>query len=98
MILTGKALEDFLKTQGVDEDTFIEFNFPREVESLIIEWFDSVGIVLEISTLYYDGWNFVATMSLPNGERLIPNIIEESRQEATRQAIIKANEIYNSKF
>lgn len=95
MILTGKAKEDFLKYvygQGL-EDLLIR---DISLNALIIDWLDSIGYVIEISTLYYYGWSFIATMRKPNGERVIPNIIENTRQEATKQAIIKANEIYNN--
>lgn len=71
--------------------------------TLIIEWFDSVGIYIELKRfchgLKFRFWNYV--ISNPNGAHL-NNFLEveienDSRQEVTLQAIKKANEIYNEK-
>lgn len=94
MILTGKAKEDFSYKYNMSN-----FNEYSEVlqNALIIEFFDSVGICIEIDVsrfndkygfdcgFYYDNFNdYIAIDGFFN-----------SRQEATEQAIIKANDIYN---
>lgn len=91
MLLTGKAKEDF-------ENTYSPISRSKIYEhALIIEWLDSVGYVVEISPMYWGGWNFAATICLSSGDRVIPNIIESTRQEATKQVIIKANQMYNER-
>lgn len=104
MKLTGKALEDFLKVFGVDdEDKQISLQYfynKTEVEqnALIVDWFDSVGIYISINYV-----NFVNELTSAKGfEAMVTNKHlttrfreVEIRNEATRRAIIKANELYN---
>lgn len=104
MILTRKAKEDFTDWCYSDIDRIVmsvpELSYHKNKivqYALIIEWLDSIGYVIEISTMYYDGWHFTPTLSLPNGDNIIPNMMKESRQEATLQVIIRANEIYNKR-
>jgi len=106
MILTGKALKDFenwlrethykyyLSAYGVNPDTC---NY-----ALIIEWLDSIGVYIEVGVwhreknIMYFGWDisdFEGYLRISHDRLKVNN-----RQEATRQAIIKAREIYNSKF
>lgn len=102
MILTGKAKEEFLISNEIDEFIFCIQDKSHQYSD-IIEWFDSVGIYITIegvfdrmlgynrgfeAHIYQDGKQSV---SLFNNDDVF-----ESRQEATKQAIIKANEIYNS--
>ena len=103
MMLTGKSKITFLKwlkirvNSTLHEIDNIEFWFNLQDESfkitLIIEWFDSVGIYVNAELDYLhivwfptinNDWNFE--------EREFKN-----RQEAIKEAIKKANEIYNSK-
>ena len=111
MILTGKAKEDFEKwlnkemyylgrNNFEDRDNNIEDLSDNFQNALIIEWFDSVGIFVSIN--YVDFYNeirndkgfetYVTNKGLSVKFRSV-----SSRQEAIKQAIEKANEIYNSK-
>ena len=101
MILNGKAKEEFfnwLDNQGVNgidisNWEFEKFHFLSNVSknSLIIEWFDSVGI-------YISSYGFEFTKEFYS-EITSDNfsVIKPTRQEALTEAIKKANEIYNSK-
>jgi len=90
MILTGKAKEDFGMWHFENCNPFEYINWHLLSDNLknqiIIEWFDSVDIYIELFKLNKFIWS-------------INNLYEESgfetRQQATEQAIIKANEIYN---
>lgn len=101
-MLTGQCKNDFEKWMF---NYFIEhrpdypshwiiskFERKTELEKLAfyVEWFDSVGIY--IMTTDYDG-DFWCSF---NG--LEYSIIKPTRQEATKAAIEKANELYNDKF
>ena len=61
--------------------------------ALIIEWLDSVDIIIEIH-YGYSQLDFNFFKAYINEERTDVNVI--GRNEATQQAIIKANEIYNN--
>jgi hypothetical protein len=100
-ILTGKCKRTFLKwlkirvNSKLHEIDNIEFWFNLQDESfkitLIIEWFDSVGIY--ITSDYFELNNgFYSEILDSNFE-----IIKPTRQEAIKEAIKEANEIYNSK-
>ena len=99
MILTGKAKEDFIKTKIGNEISLFESMLPIYRNALIIEWFDSVGIYISINYVdFYDelrnntGFEtYVTNKGLSVKFRSV-----SSRQEATIQAIKKANEIYNT--
>lgn len=112
MILTGKAKEDFEKgiieilkqnyNEKIDDNKrAIDWIYDSNDLILlahIIEWFDSVGICIVIDIIifndeywfdcgfYYDNFNDYISI----------DGFFKTRQEATKQAIIKANEIYNS--
>lgn len=96
MILNGKAKEDF-KEWTFENNNFQDLNvlYPLYlVDTLIIEWFDSVGIYIGV----YPNNNMSSYLSFEMsinddwiGEEL-------TRQEATIQAITKANDIYNEIF
>ena len=100
-ILTGKCKRTFLKwlkirvNSTLHEIDKIEFWFNLQDESfkiaLIIEWFDSIGIY--ITSDYFElNKGFYSEILNENFE-----IVKPTRQEATLQAIKKANEIYNEK-
>ena len=91
MILTNKAKEDF-KEWVFENYYFQDLNvlYPLHlIDALIIEWFDSVGIYIEI--IRNEGsFDYVV------GERWDYGF--DTRQDATTQAIKKANEIYNVQY
>lgn len=81
----------------IETEHYIENCGKTMLNALIIEWFDSVGICIEIDVsrfndkygfdcgFYYDNFNdYIAVDGFFN-----------SRQEATEKAIGKANDIYN---
>lgn len=94
MKLTGKAKEAFLdyvfKTNNV-----LDTSNELYLNALIIEFFDSVGIYIEIGGIDYSGvlfWYNIQEHNTINGN----NSFEfETRAEATNAAIIKANDLYN---
>lgn len=94
MILTGKAKEDFLEYLDVEEKWFNEEYIPLFEHALIIEWFDSVGIYIEIVREDF-GFGFnVHRGNWRNPDESLGHW--KTRQEATKQAIIKVNQIYNN--
>ena len=101
-MLTGKSKITFLKwlkirvNSTLHEIDNIEFWFNLQDESfkitLIIEWFDSVGIY--ITSDYFElNKGFYSEIFNSDFE-----IIKPTRQEALTEAIKKANEIYNEKY
>ena len=105
MILTGKAKEDFYKYINIEDYKLFDYvrkKYANEIvlNALIIEWFDSVGIYISINYVdFYDelrnntGFEtYVTNKGLSVKFRSV-----SSRQEAIKQAIKKANEIYNEK-
>lgn len=109
MILTGKAKEDFYnfcKNKGLEN--FHNKSYALEVcktfwKALIIEWLDSVGIYIQpkrfTHCLEFQDWYFMITdkKGIHLNNFLENRIKIDSRQQATEQAIIKANEIYNER-
>lgn len=112
MILTGKSKEDFEKWLNKemyylgrhnfeDRDNNIEDLSDNFQNTLIIEWFDSVGIYIIISPSD-NPKNWFYTIL---GEDILSPFYQiyqslddfKNRQEALTEAIKKANEIYNSK-
>ena len=104
MILTGKAKEDFYKYINIEDYKLFDYvrkKYANEIvlNALIIEWFDSVGIFVSIN--YVDFYNeirndkgfetYVTNKGLSVKFRSV-----SIRQEAIKQAIKKANEIYNT--
>lgn len=101
MILTGKAKEDFLEYLDVEEKWFNEEYRPLFEYALIIEWFDSFSITVDViprindeNEIVFEPNTFSAKYNITTTDDF-DNL--KTRQESTRQAIIKANEIYNSK-
>ena len=75
------------------ETLFIDYKDVKKplLNALIIEWFDSVGII--ITSDYFElNKGFYSEILESNFE-----IIKPTRQEALTEAIKKANEIYNNK-
>ncbi len=102
MILNGKAKEEFfnwLDNQGVNGIDISNWEFEKfhslsnvSKNSLIIEWFDSIGIY--ITSDYFElNKGFYSEILNENFA-----IVKPTRQEALTEAIKKANEIYNSKI
>lgn len=103
MILTGKAKKDFLEYYNNHSIKYLlswtDFDdLPLVVKnSLIIEWFDSVGIyILPIKRNTKKTLTFSCDIYKNNIEVNRINKWIETRQEATSEAIKKANEIYNN--
>lgn len=66
---------------------------PQMTNALIIEWFDSIGIIITIN--YWTEASY--TISNKNGGKdLYSGLCGKTRQEATEKAIEKAVEIYNN--
>ena len=106
MILTGKAKEDFLEYYNNHSIKYLlswtDFDdLPLVVKNaLIIEWFDSVGIYVNTT---YEEFEDIQVKKLPVLVKTWSVLVNEellidfnSRQEATDEAIKKANEIYNN--
>ena len=98
-MLTGKSKRTFLKwlkirvNSTLHEIDKIEFWFNLQDESfkitLIIEWFDSVGIY--ITSDYFElNKGFYSEILDSNFA-----VVKSTRQEALTEAIKKANEYYN---
>ena len=107
--LNGKAKEEFLKYYKKKdniklfefEKVEIVFNLQKELykNALIIEWFDSVGIYVNIHSDFNPPFIFgYSTRSEVYNKRNAIGIQNkfEYRTEATTKAIEKANEIYNN--
>ena len=98
MILTGKALEDFIKYYKFGKFHFENVLDEKYQYAEIIEWLDSVGIYIEIrrsnNSPLNKGFHGYVIKSI-NGYYKCTTIPVKTRQEATEQAIIKANDIYN---
>ena len=97
MILTDKAKEDF-KEWVFENYYFQDLNvlYPLHlIDTLIIEFFDSVGIYIEIHYSRILGDKFLCIVNTEANYNLTS--YQDSRQQATEQAIKKANEIYNAR-
>jgi len=90
MKLTGvakKALELYIEqNHNIHSTEWQDLNTTCQ-NALIIEFFDSVGIYISIV------WEFECFESYVNSKCV--SIYSNSRTEATNEAIIKANEIFN---
>ena len=96
MNLTEKCKEKFIfwMCENYEYVRWHEYEDMPEcaLNALIIEWLDSVGIYIEL--LYFvDGNYFVATVYHNDGYDRIGDF--DTRTEATNEAIIKANDLYN---
>jgi len=90
MKLTGKCFDEF-EAQNKGRGYFALL--PESCQNaLIIEFFDSVGIYVEL--LYFiDGNYFVSIVYHNDGHNHIGDF--DNRTQATNEAIIKANDLYN---
>ena len=106
MILTGKAKEDFYKYINIEDYKLFDYvrkKYANEIvlNALIIEWFDSVGIYISINYVdFYDELrNNTGFETYVTNKGLSVKFRSVSiRHEAIKQAIKKANEIYNEKY
>lgn len=109
MVLTGKAKEDFetwlysndvLIKDGIYDDTYLIEVFDELPLNLqyasIIEWFDSVGICIDRDCINIE---MVITdfRGINEEQTIIDCDHEETFKDWWKEAIKKANEIYNSK-
>lgn len=108
MILTRKAKDDFLKWLQDNYELLIEdvggfsyfWNAQTRVSeyALIIEWFDSVGITVDVMPILDNPIKWVPnTFWIAKEISTDDSEYYETRQQATTEAIKKANEIYNNK-
>lgn len=105
MELTGKAKQDFLtyffKTDKWDKfDKEMEFGNKSDCEenALIVDWLDTVGINISVNYVnFYDELKsdkgFQSAVSFTGLTTMFRTIYD--RNEATTNAITKANQIYN---
>ncbi|MGV0854786.1 hypothetical protein ACTS9E_04225 [Empedobacter brevis] len=101
MELTGKAEEDFFKKVNYNEVTFdlLSDSFKN---ALIVEWFETQNAI----TIDKDTVNTRMIVTDWNGQEEVQHVIDCTYEELTKsgftnwwkQAIIKANEIYNERF
>lgn len=99
-MLTGKAKEDFERWYS-DTDSEIKHSLQKslfyskayiERYAYYLEWLDSVGIRLHVWPVpHKDGfiWDGYINMDIQS--------FWETRQEATKELILKANKIYNER-
>lgn len=80
----------------IETEHYIENCGETMLNALIIEWFDSVGIIINVGGVLQNG---IYSFSFDIQENNTLNGIDEygfsNRQEATEKAIEKANDIYN---
>ncbi|WP_312066866.1 hypothetical protein [Empedobacter sp.] len=100
MILNGKAKEDFKKWYIETYDLYDSYDNELKLMSdtclnaLIIDFFDSVEIHICVTLLfpiYIYGWSYSIDLGYCYE-------YFKTRQEATEQAIKKANDLYNSRL
>lgn len=101
MILTRKCKEKFLEWNE-EQDALISTYAIKQglineviLNALIIEFFDSVGIIINIVNQDLQRWFYY---EIKTTERIQGFNLVRTRQEATIQAIKKANDIYNERF
>lgn len=96
MQLNGICKEKFLEWLDEESTWFQTFSDTHQ-NALIIEFFDSVGVYIYFNTgTYISKPNF--RYEIITHDNVFIGFKENSRQEATIQAIKKANEIYNERF
>lgn len=105
MILTGKCKEDFLKTKIGSEVILFESMLPIYQHALIIEWFDSVGYYFNTGLSFIKSKPYKCELYTLDNDNILGECYEFKGKflsikqlEATKQAIIKANEIYNERY
>lgn len=105
MILTDKALKDFLMWKSSNNKLstieIIDFRHLSKTSknAIIIDWFDSVGIVINVSGVICNG---IKSFNLNIQQNNTLNGDEYNNFKSRKGAIIagidKANKIYNSRF
>lgn len=107
MTLTDKTLEHFLewKVNNKNLSTIEILDFKHlsttSQNALIIEFFDSVEIYINVLLDETNNKKFkylVTDFNIRHLHCWTQGTNKDSRQEATEQAIIKANDIYNERF
>ena len=106
MTLTNKTLEHFLEwkvnNKNLSTIEVLDFKYLSTISqnALIIEFFDSVGIYIEIKTDVYTvtGFGNKCDYYIKVGKKMFYDEMYKTRQEATIQAITKANDIYNNTY
>lgn len=94
MILNGKCKEKFLEWFSEPETYFYRLNNTCQ-NALIIEFFDSIEIIIQIHNVCDDWWFRVKSKTKTiKSEKYNEH---KNRKEATEQAIKKANDIYNER-
>lgn len=98
-MLTEKAKTDFkewkVNNKNLSTIEVLDFDHLSKISqnALIIEWFDSVNYKISVFFNEYD-WNY----EIDYEDFISSGRFENSRQEATIQAIIKANDLYNERI
>lgn len=106
MILTKQAKKDFnkwIEEQGIflglHPNEWREYNIEELSENfqyaLIIEWFDSVDIIISVRWEWSTKTFQSSIFSKGNNENVFHLSHSHTRTEITKKAIEKANEIYN---
>jgi|SRR6478752_4836064 len=93
MKLTGKCKDDFLNYCKQSE-SFINTYADIYLNSLIIEWFDSVGLFIDCG--YYAKGKMCSGIESENFSFISTGTRHETRLNALNSAIEKANELYNN--
>lgn len=98
MKLTRKCKKEFEKSLNfkftVEDYEFVISENEILLNALIIEFFDSVGIVFWIAPYFNHDLGVMNEWAGYNKKGLI-GTTHKSRTEATNEAIIKANDLYN---
>lgn len=74
----------------------VEFLAKSDTEqmAIILDWFDSIGIRINITSLDFQNWWSYEIKWMPP-ERNESFIMQKTRGEITNLAILKANDLYN---
>ena len=98
MTLTNKTLEHFLEWKVNNKNEVLDFKYlsTTSQNALIIEFFDSVGIYINVFYKYI--WRVEIRDSQSSLLSTLDYAVFDTRQEATIQAITKANDIYNVRY
>ncbi|MDN3693337.1 hypothetical protein QWZ06_14095 [Chryseobacterium tructae] len=98
-MLTGKAKQDFENWMKDKLLLYTENKLRILVNTfevaLVIEWLDTIPIIITINNEYYDGFHFY--WQINRAQPLRSDHVFPTREQATISAIEKANEIYNSR-
>lgn len=100
-LLIGVQIPNTIGGTVLHLNSNIEILPKRILNHLIIEWFDSVGVTVDVMPILNNPLKFMPnTFWLEKEFSMTDEEVEyfESRQEATLEAIKKANEIYNIHF